>query len=73
MNLNPQLLSIFESCVDSIENLLSLLDSDKDDMPYCIGGEILTEYISSTDEAIKLARAIKDYLVVLQAKQMIGL
>jgi hypothetical protein len=71
--LNPELLKILEDTLANTNKLLSLMETDRDDMHNCINGEILTKYQQGSDEIIKTVKEIKSTLIILQDKQRLGL
>lgn len=73
MILNPELLKILEDILASTNKLLSLAETDRDDMRSCINGEILIKYQQGSDEIIKIIKEIRNTLSILQDKQQLGL
>ena len=55
MKLSVELLEALQDCVTVINRLLGLLDEDREDMPNCISGEILEEYLRGIAEAHEIA------------------
>ena len=45
VRLSVELLKALEDCINTISKLKNLLDEDRDNMPDCINGEILKEYL----------------------------
>jgi len=54
------------------EQLLDLIERGKDEMEYCISGDILREYRRSMDEAARITKEIQDTLKGLQSAQRPG-
>lgn len=40
-----------EDCIITIQKLSNLLQEDREDMPACVNGEILREYLRGTERA----------------------
>ena len=49
VRLSVELLKALEDCINTISKLKNLLDEDRDNMPDCINGEILKEYLRGTE------------------------
>jgi len=60
--LDPELLNLLQECTAVVNKLLSLLDDDQEDMPYCVNGEILDAYNRGTEEAAQVACSIREEL-----------
>lgn len=49
VRLSVELLRALEDCIDTIRKLQDLLEEDRENMPDCINGDILKEYLRGTD------------------------
>lgn len=49
VRLSVELLRALEDCIETISKLKNLLDEDRENMPGCINGEILEEYLRGTE------------------------
>ena len=61
-----ELLKTLQECEATAGRLLELLERDREDMPGCVSGELLAEYLRGTDGAIHITRAIREEVRVLQ-------
>jgi len=51
VRLSLELLEDLRNCIDTILKLEELLKEDREDMPNCINGEVLVEYLRGLEEA----------------------
>lgn len=56
--LSLELLKALQDCAETINQLTNLLDESREDMPDCINGEILREYLRGTEGAQELLASL---------------
>lgn len=66
--MDPQLNSALNESAALLQNLIRQLELEKDEMPLCVRGEILEEYLKATELAAKKANKMKRRLLQLQAE-----
>lgn len=67
MELSLELLKALQDCVETINKLTNLLEEDREDMPNCINGEILREYLRGAESAKEsLAALLADLRGILE-------
>ena len=49
MTLSIELLEALQDCIATIQKLSNQVRADREDMPGCVNGEILKEYLRGTD------------------------
>lgn len=47
--LSVELLEALQNCIATIQKLSNQVQADREDMPSCVNGEILEEYLRGTD------------------------
>lgn len=62
--MSVELLESLQDCIATIQKLSNLLREDREDMPGCVNGEILAEYLRGTDRAQEI---LSSMLVSLRA------
>lgn len=62
MRLSVELLKALQDCIMTIQKLSNLLQEDREDMPDCISGEILTEYLRGTKGAQEIISSLMESL-----------
>lgn len=67
--MDPQLQYATNESIDLVQSLLKQLEHDRDDMPLCVDGEILAEYLKVTGLATDKVTGMKRRLLQLQAEQ----
>ena len=56
-----------QDCMAAAERLAGLLEEDRQDMPGCVGGEILLEYQRGTERALRTVQELRSSLYKLLA------
>jgi len=51
VSLSVELLEALEECILTLQKLSDLLREDREDIPECVNGEILKEYLRGADAA----------------------
>lgn len=57
--MSVDLLESLQDCLVTVEKLSNLLRKDQEDMPGCINGEILREYLRGTDRAQEILSSLR--------------
>lgn len=71
--MNLGLMKELQEAIVTAERLGKMLQKDREDMGGCINGEILAAYLSAADAAEQEIKTLRQQLVDLQARQMLGL
>lgn len=66
--MDPQLNAALNESAALLQSLLKQLEREKDEMPLCVRGEILEEYLKATELAVKKAGQAKHRLLQLQSE-----
>lgn len=61
------MLRALEDCIETISKLKNLLDEDRENMPGCINGEILDEYLRGTEGVQEILVSMLESLRVILA------
>lgn len=67
VRLSVELLRALEDCIETISKLKNLLDEDRENMPGCINGEILEEYLRGTEGVQEILVSMMESLRVILA------
>lgn len=67
VRLSVELLRALEDCIETISKLKNLLDEDRENMPGCINGEILDEYLRGTEGVQEILVSMLESLRVILA------
>jgi len=70
VRLSVELLRALEDCIDTISKLQNLLEEDRENMPDCINGDILREYLRGTDGVQEILVSLTDHLRLILADGM---
>lgn len=68
VRLSVELLEALQDCVATIQKLSNLLREDREDMPGCVNGEILNEYLRGTDGAKEILSSLLANLQAILAE-----
>lgn len=67
VRLSVELLEALQDCIVTIQKLSNLLREDREDMPGCVNGEILNEYLRGTDGAQEILSSLLESLQAILA------
>lgn len=67
VKLSVELLDALRGCIVTIHKLSNLLREDREDMPDCVSGEILREYLRGTDGAQEILSSLLESLQAILA------
>lgn len=62
-------LEAMQDCIATIQKLMDLLEEDREDMPSCVNGEILREYLRGTAGAQEITVSLLERLRAILAAQ----
>lgn len=71
--MNPELLRELQESIDTVKRLSTMLQEDREDMSGCVNGEVLAAYLRAADAAEREIKTLRDQLVDLRDRQMLGL
>lgn len=60
--MSVELLEALQECITVIQKLSDLMREDREDIPGCISGEILTEYLRGTDRVQEILSLLLESL-----------
>lgn len=58
VTLSVELLQALQDCITTIQKLSNQIRMDREDMPGCVNGEILKEYLRGTDGAQEILSSL---------------
>lgn len=65
--MSVELLKALQDCITTIQKLSNLLQEDREDIPGCINGEVLKEYLRGTDLAHEMLVSLLESLQAILA------
>lgn len=71
--MNPELIKKLQESIDLAKRLSKMLREDREDMAGCVNGEVLAAYRKAADAAEREIKLLRDQLVDLQERQLLGL
>ena len=66
-------MSKLQTSIATAERLCKMLQEDREDMGGCINGELLAAYLGATDVAEREIKKLRQQMVDLQTRLMLGL
>ena len=60
--MSVELLEALQECITAIQKLSDLMREDREDIPGCISGEILAEYLRGTDRVQEILSLLLESL-----------
>lgn len=67
--MDPRQLQSYEESILYCQQLISMLEREKDTIRSCFKGDPLKAYLEATDEAIRRVKSVRNSLQQLQAMQ----